>query len=79
MKIREFFGNIGTFRFVRDDVVMFTVRSLDDIINVIIPHFDKYPLLTQKKGDYLLFKIAALLMQKGSHLTAVGLQSYCKS
>jgi len=23
---------------------------------VIIPHFDKYPLITQKKADYLLFK-----------------------
>jgi hypothetical protein len=23
---------------------------------VIIPHFDKYPLITQKRADYLLFK-----------------------
>jgi hypothetical protein len=30
--------------------------------NVIIPHFDKYPLITQKKADYLLFKQAINLL-----------------
>jgi hypothetical protein len=37
-------------------------------------HFDKYPLLTQKKADYLLFKSAVYLMNEGEHLTDEGLR-----
>ena len=29
---------------------------------MILPHFDKYPLITQKKADYLLFKQAVNLL-----------------
>ena len=32
--------------------IQYTVSSLPDLINVIIPHFDKYPLLTQKRADF---------------------------
>jgi len=31
----------------------FQVGSTKDLINVIIPHFDKYPLQSSKKLDYL--------------------------
>lgn len=36
----------------------YTVNSTKDINDVIIPHFEKYPLLTQKKADFILFKSA---------------------
>ena len=36
--------------------IIYSVQSHRDLTNVIIPHFDKYPLITQKKADYLLFK-----------------------
>jgi hypothetical protein len=52
----------------------FVVASLDDILNIIIPHFDKYPLLTQKRADYILFKEVALIIKEGQHLTQKGLQ-----
>ena len=52
----------------------FTVRSLDQIINVILPHFDKYPLKTQKLADYLLFKEVVIMMKRGEHLTSSGLK-----
>jgi hypothetical protein len=35
---------------------------------VIIPHFDKYPLISQKRSDYILFKNIVELMDKGEHL-----------
>lgn len=38
------------------------VRGIKDLTNVIIPHFDKYPLLTQKHADFLLFKSIIELM-----------------
>jgi hypothetical protein len=30
------------------------VTKIEDLIKVIIPHFIKYPLLTQKYGDFFL-------------------------
>jgi len=40
---------------------------------VIINHFDKYPLITQKRADYELFKQAVELMEQKEHLTPEGL------
>jgi hypothetical protein len=47
--------------------VEFRVSTLKDIINVIIPHFDSYPLITQKFSDYILFKQVVLLMLDKEH------------
>jgi hypothetical protein len=52
----------------------FTIGSLDQILNKVIPHFDKYPLKTKKYADYILFKEAIQLMSRGEHLTYEGLQ-----
>jgi hypothetical protein len=49
------------------------VRSLEQISNVIIPHFEKYPLITQKLGDYLRFKEVVGIIQRKEHLTRQGL------
>lgn len=54
--------------------VEFRVSTLKDIVDVIIPHFDNYPLITQKHLDYLLFKEIVLLMLKKEHNTSEGLQ-----
>ena len=48
--------------------------GLKDLINVIIPHFDKYPLITHKRADFELFKSVVNLMIHGEHLTPAGLQ-----
>lgn len=42
----------------------YQVQSYKDITNVIIPHFDKYPLITKKQADFLLFKSVIELMNK---------------
>ena len=43
-------------------MVEFRLSTLKDIINIILPHFDNYPLITKKLYDYILFKQVALLM-----------------
>jgi hypothetical protein len=43
-------------------------------VTKVIPHFDKYPLKTKKHSDYLLFKEAVMIMQRGEHLTIEGIQ-----
>lgn len=50
------------------------MSSLKDINNIIIPHFDKYPLLTQKRADYELFKSVVECMNRGEHLTDEGIR-----
>lgn len=41
---------------------------------MIIKHFDKYPLITKKFADYLIWKKVILMMVKKEHLTSEGLE-----
>jgi hypothetical protein len=52
----------------------YRVGSLKDLTQVVLPHFDKYPLITQKLADYELFKQAVKLIDNKEHLTTEGLQ-----
>jgi len=65
-------GNV----FVRKtaDVASFEVYSIESILDKVIPHFDRYPLLTQKRADYELFKMVAEKMISKVHLTEKGLE-----
>lgn len=54
------------------DTLDYRVGSLKNL-KLIINHFDKYPLLTKKSADYLLFKQSVDLIEKKEHLTNIGL------
>jgi hypothetical protein len=71
-KIHSFFG-VGTVseRGTRN-MAVYSVQSARAIANVIIPHFDKYPLITQKKADYLLFKQAVNLLLNCKARSSIG-------
>ena len=72
--IQIYFGGIGRIGKERNGCCDFTVSSLDQILDKIILHFDKYPLKTQKLADYLLFREVVMMMKDKEHLTAEGLQ-----
>ena len=72
MQIKDYLGGIGNIYSNTNDS-KFTVRSLDDILKI-ITHFDNYPLITQKKADFILFKQIILKVVEGEHLSAKGLQ-----
>jgi len=55
-----------------EKAVMFAVDSIKEIPDI-IHHFDKYPLVTQKLSDYLIFKQCFEIINQGSHLTETGL------
>ena len=57
-----------------DKTLKYEVRSLNDLITKVIPHFDKYPMLSSKQKDFKLFKTICLLMQKGNHRNKKGLR-----
>ena len=66
--IHDFFG-CGGIRFSRSDrTYKYEVRSTKDIVEHIIPHFDKYPLNGIKKNDYQLFKKIVLMIHRNMHL-----------
>jgi hypothetical protein len=70
--LQAYFGGVG--RISGSDVVSYRVENISSLINSIITHLDKYPLQTQKKADYELFKRIVILMDKKQHLTPEGLQ-----
>ena len=73
--IQEFFRGIGyVSKPNNNSMVEFRVSSIKDIINIILPHFDNYPLITKKLSDYILFKQVAFLMLNKEHNNLEGLQ-----
>uniref|UniRef100_UPI0023F0980C homing endonuclease n=1 Tax=Leptographium wingfieldii TaxID=155675 RepID=UPI0023F0980C len=72
VQIKDFFktGNIYT---SKRGVTYYTVGSVKDIVKYILPHFEKFPLVTQKLKDFILFKEIVLIMEKGEHNTLPGL------
>jgi hypothetical protein len=74
-QIQKFFGGIGYISNPnKNTTVEFRVSTINDIVNVIIPHFDNYPLLTKKYSDYVLFKNIIKLMLEKTHSTLEGIQ-----
>ena len=61
-------GNIKIFK----DKATYYVNALKDL-EIIINHFEQYPLLSKKHEDFLLFKDVILLMVNKEHLTEEGL------
>lgn len=72
--IQEFIGGLGYVSKLNNrSSVEFRVSRLNDLVDVILPHFDKYPLITKKPSDYLLFKQIVLLMLNKEHNTQQGM------
>lgn len=75
LQIQEYFGGIGYISNPnKNSTVEFRVSTMKDITNVIIPHFDKYPLLTKKYTDYMCFKDIVKLMLEKEHNSLEGIQ-----
>ena len=72
-RIQEFFG-VGVVSVRNNGMAMYSVQSFSDITHVIIPHFNNYPLLTQKKADFILFSNAVQLLNEKVQSTSEGLQ-----
>jgi hypothetical protein len=74
LQIKSFFNEAGSIYTMNNNkALLYQVRNLDEITKAIIPHFEKYSLITQKQSDFLLFKENVKLMDKGKHLTIDGL------
>ena len=54
------------------EIILLRIQTKKEL-QVIIEHFDKYPLLTGKWRDYVYFKQAYDIVEKQEHLTEQGL------
>lgn len=75
IKRNKIFFQVGSITFSKDNAVIYRVQNINDIANIIVRHFEKYPLITKKRGDFLLFKSIIELMKNGEHLNKEGLKN----
>ncbi len=68
MEMKQYF-HCGSIRPDRSDKTLkYEVRGIEDLVEWIIPHFEKYPLRSSKRRDYESFAtICRLMYERGHH------------
>ncbi len=69
--LKKYFG-CGVVRTNHGDRMAYRVRGKKDLLERIIPFFEKHPLKTKKRIDFEKFRRVLLIMQAGDHLTKEG-------
>jgi hypothetical protein len=72
-QLKAYFGSAVGEIYEQKSSATYMVRSIKDLNNIILPHFIKYPLITQKWADFELFKQVVEMMNRKEHLTLEGL------
>ena len=73
LQLQQFFCGVGTISISKiHNRAIFSVSNISDLKNIVIPHFKKYPLLTQKAADLFLFIKIIDLMNEKAHLSIEG-------
>jgi len=74
-RIRDYFGcgRISS-KGPNSTVMTFSIHSRPDLLNVVVPFFEQYPLLSLKNEDFLKFREIVLAMEKKEHLTSEGFE-----
>ncbi len=55
-----------------DKTLKYEVRSVRDLVERVIPHFEKYPLFSSKRKDFEKFALVCKKMSRREHLTDRG-------
>ena len=72
--IRTYFGCGGIRPDRSDKTLKFEVRDLASLITKVIPHFERYPLMSGKRRDFEKFAAICRLLERGDHLSQPGLR-----
>lgn len=70
--IKDFFGVGSVYSPSNRSTCVYRVKKVDDLVNVIIPHFLNYSLLTQKYSDFVLWSKVVNIIFNKEHLTPTG-------
>lgn len=75
-RIQSFFKGVGSItKNPTKDVVRFSVVDINKIINVILPHFDKYPLQSTKLIDFKFWQECVNIIKNKTHLSVEGMNN----
>ena len=71
--LKDYFG-CGVVRKNHGTRLCYRVRGQENLLDKILPFFEKHQLKTRKRVDFAKFRKVVLLMQKGEHLKPDGLE-----
>jgi hypothetical protein len=72
--LQAFFG-CGWIRPSRSDrTYKYEVRSISDLVSVVLPHFVRFPLKGSKAGSFYSFALVCQMIEQGDHLERHGLE-----
>lgn len=71
--VNKYFNTGNIYKYSEKSAVVLEIFKFSDIVNIILPFFDKYPILGVKHLDYLDWCKVVKLMNEGQHLTIEGL------
>lgn len=63
-EIQAFFGGVGSIGLSPKSMSYLEVSNIKDIVKYILPHFDKYPLISKKLADYKLWRAIVIIREK---------------
>ena len=71
--LKKYFG-CGVVRKSHGNKLCYRVRGHKNLLEKVIPFFEKHQLKTRKRVDFAKFRKVILLMEKGEHLTLEGVE-----
>jgi hypothetical protein len=71
--LKSYFG-CGVVRKNNGDRMAYRVRGHEHLSKNIVPFFEKHPLKSRKRVDFIKFREIVILMGRGEHLTSEGVE-----
>ena len=71
--LKNYFG-CGVVRRNHGDRMAYRVRGKNHLLERIVPFFEKHPLKSKKRLNFVKFRRALLMMEAGDHLTPGGVE-----
>lgn len=61
-----------------DRTLKYEVRSIQELMSQVLPHFEQFPLSSSKQQDFERFAAIVQIMHRGEHLSSVGFSQIVK-
>ncbi len=75
LRLMQEYFQCGSIRPDRSDKTLkYEVRSIDDLVSKVLPHFEQYPLLSEKRREVERFARVCELVRQRAHLTQEGMR-----
>ena len=75
--LKKYFG-CGVVRRNHGDRYEIRIRKLEHLEKIVLPFFEKYPLVTTKKFDFIKFREVMICIKAGKHLSKDGIVDIIK-